>query len=318
MRQEHLAGQPALDLAARGLGDAAPPDQHHGVDVGLVLLGDRPAYRGRQRSGIPLKPPVDLLHDDQVFLLLDVHREGRATPGTQRRMARLAGQLQVLGVEVAAAQNDQVFDAAGDAQHAVGPHESQVAGTQKRPFALGGARREGMLALLRPIPITPGHALARHPDLTDPIRRAGFQGLRIDDAHLLAEPGNTAAGQVLGVRMRLGRGDHPVPGQRLALHRQYRGAREPLPAGDEERRLGHAIAGVEGLAAETAVGKLPGKFLQGRRTHRLGAVEGDRPAGKVELPALFYADLADAELVGEVGATAGDAVSVMRNRFQPA
>ena len=71
-------------------------------------------------------------------------------------------------------------------------------------------------------------------------------------------------------------------------------------AGDDERRLGQAVARVDRGRLE-AVGRiLVGESLERLGPDRLGAVEGDAPAAQVEPVPLLGRDLVDAEVVGEI------------------
>ena len=91
----------------------------------------------------------------------------------------------------------------------------------------------------------------------------------------------------------------------------------PFPAaGGDERRLGHAVAGVEGLGTEPAGGEVLGEPLQCLAADRLGAVEGQVPTAEIELIALLGLDLAHAQVVSEVRAAARCA-SVLRDGLQP-
>src|ERR1700756_1941394 len=96
-------------------------------------------------------------------------------------MALLNGELDVVGVVVAAPDRDQVFAASGD-EKLPGAQESQVTGAQER--AAAGVRqvgRERLFGLLGPCPVPPGNAGPDDPDLTDFVRPALPSGLRIDD-----------------------------------------------------------------------------------------------------------------------------------------
>ncbi len=60
--------------------------------------------------------PGDLMRDHQPLLIAAGHGEGRRAAPTQHRAASLRGQLDVLRVMVAAADDDQVLDPARDDQ----------------------------------------------------------------------------------------------------------------------------------------------------------------------------------------------------------
>ena len=87
-------------------------------------------------------------------------------------MAPLGRLLDVLRIEVAAAEDDQVLDPAGDVELAV-VQEAEVAGPQERAVAVGGAGAERLLGIVGPLPVALGDARAADPDLARPIGRAG-------------------------------------------------------------------------------------------------------------------------------------------------
>src|SRR6185369_14193042 len=238
-------------------------------------------------------------------------REGGGTARPQRRVRTLGGELDVLRVVVAAPQDDQILDAAGDEQLAPG-EEAEVAGAQETPPFQGGA--EGALRLLVPVPVAGGDARTGHPDLTDPVRRAGPACLGIDDRQLagslsgsLAAPDETTTGRghgaPLGEGSRVERAHH----RRIVL----------AAAGDEQGGLGESVARVEGLRTETAGGKRRAEALHDLGAHRLGAVERHRPARQVEPGPLRRADLAYTKVVGEARAAARR-TAVAADRLQPA
>ena len=121
----------ALHLAARRLGNAAGPQQHHHVHLDLVLLdhclSDRPGDDfGRD---VPAIAP-NFRGDDQPLLPVAFHRERGAARRPKCRVTPLDGQLDVLRVNVAAAQDDQVLDPAGDVQ-LTGMEKPEVAGPEE-------------------------------------------------------------------------------------------------------------------------------------------------------------------------------------------
>ena len=132
-REEARAAGVALDLAAGGLGEARRLEQHDGVDVQLVLLGDGLADRREDRLDRP-RPglALDLVDDDQPLLAVAPRPRTPRRRSAAARVAPLDGPLDVLGIDVAAADDDQVLEPAGDEQLAVA-EEAEVAGAQERP-----------------------------------------------------------------------------------------------------------------------------------------------------------------------------------------
>ena len=86
------------------------------------------------RAASARRRPLDLVDDDQPLLAVRLDGEGRAAAGRSAGWLLLDGPLDVLRVEVAAADDDQVLEPAGDEQLAV-VEEAEVAGAQERPLA---------------------------------------------------------------------------------------------------------------------------------------------------------------------------------------
>ena len=151
--QVRLAGRAPAHLAARGLGQGRRLDQGEGVELDLVILGQDPAHGAGDRRRVVAQPvPAQLLDQHQPLLAVRLDAERRAAAGPQRRMGALGGRLQVLGVAVAAAEDDQVLDPAGDEQLAV-VEEAQVARAQVGPVARPGQPgAEGLGGRLGPCP----------------------------------------------------------------------------------------------------------------------------------------------------------------------
>ncbi len=306
----------------------------------LVLLG----HRAADRRGDPVqllppgaRPALHLLHQHQplfasrraggaIDLDLGLDRERRAAARPQVRVAALGGELQVLRIVVAAAQDDEVLLPPGDEELAA-LDEAEVAGPQVRPTASGGGGRRGLgehgakilRCRLRLPPVATGDALAGDPDLPHPPVRQLRRARGVDDRDPLPqrrmpaadEPADRRARSVgrrrHGLATRQGRGVHRLDPRRAAA----------VGAGGEERRLGEAVAGIERRAAEAVRTEGVGEALESRGAHRLGTVEGHPPAREVEPLALPPGHLLDAELVGEVGA-AGDRPAIAVDRLQPA
>ena len=152
--------------------------------------GDRPLYAHapcRDRAFVPfMQSPIWIarLHfggDDQAFFVCNLNRKRRATSRPHRRMALFHRQFDFLRIEIAAVDDDQILQAAGDEQLAVSK-KSQIAGAEKRPFAgICQVGMEGELGFLGPIPIALRDARARTPKFHRLVRRAGSQRFRIDD-----------------------------------------------------------------------------------------------------------------------------------------
>src|SRR6185437_15030655 len=88
-------------------------------------------------------------------------------------------QFDVVGVKLAATDDDQVLQATGDEQFAIF-QKPEIPGTEKWPFT--GILQVGSTSTFRvlgSVPIPLGHAWARHPNLADLIRRTRGQRFRM-------------------------------------------------------------------------------------------------------------------------------------------
>ena len=170
------------------------------------------------------------------------------------------------------------------------------------------------------LPVAVGDARARDPDLADLARP---RRARLDSGSTMAiraRPREPCRSRPGGATPAPSGGRHSaVPLELAGSKARHRGAPAPrAAAGDEQRRLGQAVAGIERLAPEAAGRERRGEALQRLGAHRLGAVEGHASSSTGRAPAAApSAIFCDAQLVGEVGAAAGGR-AVARDRLQPA
>ena len=321
-----------LDLAARCLRHAVGPHQHDRLD-GEFMLGRQSLADclegGRHLGGLPLAA-LDLRHHGHPLATIHVDGEGGDRTGPHERARLLDGMLDVLRVVVAAADNDQVFEPAGHEEFTV-VEEAQVAGAEigpriglprghslirRRLIGLREHRPEGGRGGVATVPVALCHARAAHPDLTDATRRQRLARLRVDDQHVLAIEFAAAANQPPH-RRRIGRPHHGGAGlDRGRVERPDHRRLELHAAGHHQRALGEAVAGIERLTAESARRKGLAEGVDRLGPHRLGAVEGQRPAREIERGPLLRRGLPHAEFVGEVGAAA-DGGPVFRDGLEP-
>ncbi len=88
-------------------------------------------------------------------------------------------------------------------------------------------------------------------------------------------------------------------------------------AADNQRGLGHAIAGQKCPSLESVLGEALGKLIQRRRPNRLGAIKRGHPTAQVDAFEFIVANLVDAQLICKVR-RAADRRLVFRYRSQPA
>ncbi len=161
--EKQLPAQVALDFPAGGLGNASYLSQYHRADGQLVFLRDR-AANGRHDFGKVGAAAVALqfANDDEILLMV-AHAKRRTTECAHGRMSFLHRQLDILGIAIAAVENEQVFEPAGHEKLAIG-HETKIARTKVIGLTMGTlcpgiskAGMEGRLALLVAPPIPLGN-----------------------------------------------------------------------------------------------------------------------------------------------------------------
>ncbi len=220
-------------------------------------------------------------------------------------------------VVIASANDDQVLQPATDEQFAV-LQKAQVAGAQERPgTAVLQIGFEGIGGFLGALPVSLGYAGPGDPDFAHLVGSCPGHRVGVGDQELLVEQIAPAADQRAGAGF-VGQGiEHLVFFQGFAVERAADGRRRLEAAGDDQRGFGHAVAGIEGLAAETAGSEILGEAVERFGPHRLGAVKGQAPAAQVQRRALLGSDLVHAQVVGKVR-SAADRAAIAGNCLQPA
>ena len=123
-----------LNFAARGFRYASRLQQDDGVHGHFVsfdhrLRDGRRDFVGRRRTFRPFK----FGDVDQPLFSIRFHRERRPAAIPEGRVARLGRLLDVLRIQVTAAEDDEVLDPAGHVQLPV-VHEAEIARAKKWAF----------------------------------------------------------------------------------------------------------------------------------------------------------------------------------------
>jgi len=108
-----LAGLRPHDLSRGGLGNAARRHEQDGVRIDVAVPADRPRQLLAVRQRIRV---AHLCDDDKRFLLLVLDRERRNAASADLLCGTLDRGLDVRGVTVDAADDDEVLDPAVDEQ----------------------------------------------------------------------------------------------------------------------------------------------------------------------------------------------------------
>src|SRR5213593_2658968 len=98
-------------------------------------------------------------------------------------MAALRGELEILRVIVAAAENDEVLQTSGDEELPVIDEAEVTSAEVVSPVFTVDGRAEAASCFLGVVPIPAGHARPADPDLADAALGTRAARLGIDDAH---------------------------------------------------------------------------------------------------------------------------------------
>ena len=217
--------------------------------------------------------------------------------------------LDVLGIQIVAAHDDQILDPAGDIELAR-VHKPQIAGSQP---ADAGLLDERLCAFFRFVPVTLSHARAAEADFTQATLRARRQ--RVDLANTEAMPGHHVATGHQGFAACLGNGLTALQAIVLKSAGEHAGARSAVR--DHQGRLGQAVAGIHGRSGQSRAGKTVGEGFKGVVPDRLGTAKGDPPARQVQPLKLCVFNAFGTKPEGEIR-PAADGAAVAGHGLQPA
>ena len=170
MRLVLLARATPLQLAARRLWQRALPDKHHVVHPHALRVGHRGPYRAHHRViGRWPMVPNDFCDDDDMLAAQHPGAECGYRTHSHGCMRVLRRGLDVLRIEVAATDDDEILQAPGD--HQIFMMEcAEIAGAQVRCAAARQAGAEQYGGLLFAPPVARGHAPAGNPDFSHDAR----------------------------------------------------------------------------------------------------------------------------------------------------
>ena len=202
----------------------------------------------------------EFVGDDEALFAVYVAGEGGAHAGGEGGVAVFDGVFDVLGVVVAAANDDEVFDPAGDVELVV-VDEAEVAGAQVGAVAgVVEVGLEGGGGFTRPGPVALGDVGAADPDFADFVRGAEGAGVGMDDGQGFVEEGLAATDEGLAVGGGGGGGHNLVLGEAGAVEAEADRPGGAFAAGDDEGGFGQAVGGVEGVGAEAVGGEFGGEL----------------------------------------------------------
>ena len=192
--EKRFAAGIALNFSAGGSGNASRLDEHDGVGMNFVRLGERAADRGDHILAGNGCAVVHFLNDDQSLRSIHVNGKRSAASGPQRAVAPLDGVFQILGIVVGAANDDEIFQSSGDEELSA-IEKSEVAGAKEGAFAGGQMRAECLLRLRGLAPIAARHARTRNPDFSHAVRGAWRKSFGIDNRDFEVRRDSAAAHQ---------------------------------------------------------------------------------------------------------------------------
>ena len=249
----------------------------------FVVLGNRGADRADDLVSVDVTDPVavDFLDDDELLAGIRIERGRKcsAAAAQQRVVAVLHRRLDVFGVVIAAADDDEILQAPRNKQLAV-QVEAEVTGAQERPAP--GAREkcvERLFCFGRLTPIAPSDAAAGQPDLPDLVGRARPAGRRIHDDGLVVGLGVAATHERRRVRILRCDGDYAVFTQCVAVQVPHHRCGSVRFSRNQQGGFGHAVHGIERLRPEAGRGEGVDEPLQGCGANRLRTTHGGRQFG---------------------------------------
>ena len=219
-------------------------------------------------------------------------------------MALFHCQLDILRIMVAAADDNDVFASAGDKEFAL-PDKAQIPCAHEWSCAgVSDMRLEGLCRGLRMSPVSLGNAGPCDPDFADVSGLAGEMCVRVNDHELLVGEDATTTYELLSCATRGRCEDGVMLLKGCFLDCLHYGSSAFLTAGDHEGCFCETVAGRPCLTTETTGSKGSGEAFQGVWPYRLCTIESDFPTAQIERGALLRGDLAHAQLIGKIGATA--------------
>jgi hypothetical protein len=167
-----------LDFSAGGFRERRRLDEDEDGGRDVVFAGEGDAHGGGDGGGVEVAEggALDLKDEGDGFGAVGSgDREGGAAVGAESGARIDGGGFEVLRVVVAAADDDEVFEASGDEEFA-GAQEAEVAGaevTEARARGVGEAGAEGGGGERGVLPVAGADAGAADPNFAESRRRVG-------------------------------------------------------------------------------------------------------------------------------------------------
>ena len=191
---EILSASLPLHFSARGARQCGGANKHHRCRRDLVLLCHGFAYGTDNGLVIGAHEFArQFHHHDQRFFGVALDAEGDTVITEQPRVRGACTGLDVLRVQIASADDDQIFATARDEELAVGEQSEITRAIVVGPVIVMQSRSEHVGRGLGVVPITLRDAWAGHPDFPFGVIGAGAARVRIDDADACTIPAVSTA-----------------------------------------------------------------------------------------------------------------------------
>src|SRR5436305_5292869 len=209
-------------------------------------------------------------------------------------MAPFYRQFDVLGIVIAASDDDQVFDTTGNKQHAV-LEKAHISGAQERPLlCIRQVCLESMLRLLHFVPVSLGNAGTCYPNFPYMVRRTLGQGLRINGDDLLVRRLQLTPYDLPRTLIRRRCYTHSIMLDCFPLKRPNDYWLSPCTSCRDKRRLGKTISSEKCLPAKALRTKSRYKLIQRLVTDRLCTIGSYLPCAEIKGLSLLGSNLAHA------------------------
>ena len=224
----------------------------------------------------------------------------------------------LMGIEIAAAFDDDVLDATSDVDFSFGAIRA-ISGIYPGVLArvLRRAEREKFFGGFGVAIVASGGGRSAEPEKTFGAVR-DFVVFFVDDAHFVAQERSAGGHEGNGHRVRgIGGNGAALRGEDFAIDAIDERAAIKRWYGDTERGFRESVHRKLRSAAETVPSEALFKSLQRFRIDRLGAIESGAPGAEIEAFDIFVGDFADTKLVSEIG-RGSDGAAMFVERPEPA
>ena len=222
-----------------------------------------------------------LTDNHQMLAIPTSDRKRGGSPRPCRRVALLNRRLNVLRIAIHAPHDNHVLQPPSNEQFAT-IHEPEIP-RAKVYFSIVRiqASLECLTGLNGALPVTASATRTIDPDLTNLIIAQRAPCFRMNNQHLFFFKHLPTTDQRSCVGVILRNAGNTVLNQIVLVERANNGRFVLLPSGDNQRCLGHSVAGVMNVRTESVRRELFGKRIHDIGPDRLGSVERKIPTAEI-------------------------------------